>query len=180
MKAMVAVLMMVAASSGVIGAQAPAGNVAQIEDKMLSQLESELVPLAEAMPDAKYDFAPTSGDFKGVRTFAQQMRHIATVMYEVSAGLIGEKMPVETGTHENGSDSLNNKAAIVKYLKDAFAYSHRAVRTLTDENSTQTVEQPWKSSRLALAEVLVWHSYDHYGQAVVYLRMNGIVPPASR
>ena len=180
MKPFLATLIIVAASSVALQGQEKGHQVAQIEDQALTQLETELVPLAEAMPADKYQFAPTGGQFKNVRTFAQEMTHIATVLYEASSGLLGEKMPVAAGTHENGSDALNNKAAIVKYLKDAFAYSHRALRSLTDENLSQTVEQPWKTTRLGLAEALVWHSYDHYGQSVVYLRMNGIVPPASR
>jgi len=155
-------------------------SLAQIEVAALSQLEKELVPLAEAMPEDKFNFAPTGGEFKNVRTFALQMRHIATVNYEISAGLLGEKPPIDVGTHENGSDSLATKTAIVKYLKDSFAYSHRAVQTVNAQNGTEVVQQPWKDSRLSLANTLVWHSYDHYGQAVVYLRLNGIVPPASR
>ena len=157
-------------------------SISQMYAKQLSQVEREVVSLAEAMPADKYDFAPTAGEFKGVRTFGQQLSHIATVNYEVGAGMLGEKNPVETGKHENGSDSLKTKESIVKYLKDSFAYAHKAVDTLTAQNVTEIVPTPFgdKEPRGELADITLWHTFDHYGQAVVYARMNGIIPPASR
>jgi hypothetical protein len=158
-----------------------APTIGEIHDHELSILERELVPLAEAMPADKYDFAPTQGAFKGVRTFGQQMTHIATVMYSVSATVLGEKPPVDLGKSENGPDSLKGKDAIVKYLKGAFAYSHKAMKSLTDQNFAEMVPAYGnKAPRGQVASELVWHGFDHYGQAVVYLRMNGIIPPASR
>jgi uncharacterized damage-inducible protein DinB len=161
---------------------APASSIAKFCDASISQVEGEVVALAEAMPSDKYEFAPTSGDFKGVRTFAQQMLHIATVNYSVSAAALGEKMPVAVGKGENGPDGIKTKEAIVKYLKDSFAYAHKAANSITAENYTELVKTgPNRTStRAALIAEPVWHSFDHYGQAVVYARMNGIVPPASR
>src|SRR5690348_6589816 len=111
-----------------------AATIGQIHDRELSILERELVPLAEAMPANKYDFAPTQGAFNGVRTFGQQMTHVASVMYGISATVLGEKPPVDLGKGENGPDSLKGKDAIVKYLKDAFSYSHKAMQSLTEKN----------------------------------------------
>jgi uncharacterized damage-inducible protein DinB len=167
---------------GVFAAETGHASMAQMYDRELSMVEREVVSLAEAMPVDKYEFAPSNGDFKGVRTFGQQMSHIATVIYEVSAGVLGEKSPVDAGKSENGPASLKTKDAIVKYLKDAFAYAHKAMNSLTDKNFTELVASPFgdKSPRGSLANVNVWHTFDHYGQAVVYARMNGIVPPASR
>lgn len=157
-----------------------ASAVADMEDKELSQVEKEVVSLAEAMPADKYDFAPTEGAFNGVRTFGQQMGHIAAVLNVVSAGLLGEKAP-DTGKSENGPDSLKGKDAIVTYLKQAFAHAHQAVATLTDQNYTQKVNMAWgEQARGYLAGVYAWHTFDHYGQAVIYARMNNVVPPASR
>jgi uncharacterized damage-inducible protein DinB len=160
------------------------GSVREIHEGELKSLESELVPLAEAMPADKYSFAPTGGEFKGARTFAQQISHIATVIYEVSAGVLGEKTPVSLGKTENGAESLKSKDQIVQYLKDSIAYSHKAMNSLTDANSLDLVPSPFGGTkpvpRDSLANIVIWHSYDHYGQAVVYLRLNGIVPPASR
>jgi hypothetical protein len=156
-------------------------TIGQIHDRELSTLEHELIPLAEAMPADKYDFAPTQGAFKGVRTFGQQMSHVASVMYSISGTVLGEKPPADVGTGENGPDSLKGKDAIVKYLKDAFAYSHKAMKSLTDLNFVEMVPAyGHKAPRGQVASELVWHGFDHYGQAVVYARMNNIIPPASR
>jgi hypothetical protein len=77
---------------------------------------------------------------------------------------------------------LKGRDAIVKFLKDSFVYSHKALATLTDANFTEMLAAPFgaKESRGAMAETMLWHSFDHYGQAVVYARMNGIIPPASK
>lgn len=164
----------------IFAADSPA-TIGQIHDRELSILERELVPLAEAMPADKYDFAPTQGAFKGVRTFGQQMTHIASVMYSISGTVLGEKPPADVGTGENGPDSLKAKDAIVKYLKEAFTYSHKAMRSLTEQSFFEMVQAYGsKVPRGQVASELVWHGFDHYGQAVVYLRMNNIIPPASR
>ncbi len=158
----------------------PPASAGEVLDRQFSSLEREFVPAAEAMPAEKYDFAPTNGEFKGVRTFALQVKHVAAVNYMVAAGLLGEKPPVELGG-ENGPESMKSKDAIVKFLKDSFAYTHKAIATVNDKNLIEMIDGPFgKSSRLSLASIVTWHSFDHYGQMVEYLRMNGIVPPASR
>jgi hypothetical protein len=160
-----------------------AGPLAKSLDEDLTGIEHDIVPLAEAMPSAKYDFAPSQGEFKGVRTFGLQVRHVATIIYAVSASVLGEKNPIAMGTNENGADSLKTKEEIVKYLKDAFAYAHKAIGSLTEKNLTDMVSTPFgsdKAPRIKMATIGVWHSFDHYGQMVVYARMNGVVPPASR
>jgi hypothetical protein len=165
-------------------AKPPAATFAKAFDGDLSSAEKEIVSLAEAMPADKYNFAPSAGEFTGVRTFALQMRHIAAVNNEVAAAILGEKSPAETGKNENGPDSLDNKDAIVKFLKDSFAYAHKAIGTITEKNVLGEVKSPFGEGELAtrasLATILTWHSFDHYGQAVVYARMNGVIPPASR
>src|ERR1051326_7317982 len=86
--------------------QAPAAGAPQsistILDGQLKQIESELVPAVEAMPDDKFDFAPTNGEFKTVRTFALQARHVATTNYWLYGLMSGQKNPVELGKDENG------------------------------------------------------------------------------
>ena len=157
-------------------------SITQILDGGVKTIESEFVPAAEAMPEDKFGFAPTNGEFKGVRTFAQQVKHVAAVNYLVGAAILGEKPPVELGG-ESGPDSIKTKADIVKFAKDSFAYAHKAVATITSENATGQVKSPFgegKVTRLGMATVFAWHGFDHYGQMVEYLRMNGIVPPASR
>ena len=159
----------------------PPANVGEVMDRQFSGLEREFVPLVEAMPADKFDFAPTSGEFKGVRTFALQAKHVATVNYMVAAALLAEKPPVDTKS-ENGADNLKTKDQIVKYVKDSFVYAHKAIVTVNDKNAIEMIDGPFgsKASRLSLAAIMTWHSFDHYGQMVVYLRMNGLVPPATR
>ena len=84
---------------------------------------------------------------------------------------------------EAGPASITSKAAILKYLKDSFAYAHKAMRALTAENLTKMVKSPFGQGEMAkgaAASLAVWHSFDHYGQMVVYARMNNVIPPASR
>jgi uncharacterized damage-inducible protein DinB len=157
-------------------------TVTQVLDHTVSNMEHEFVPAAEAMPEDKFGFAPTNGEFKGVRTFGQQIKHVAAVNYELGAAILEEKPPVDIGD-ESGPASITSKADILKYLNDSFVYVHRAVQTINDKNLVETVRSPFgegKVSRLGLATSVAAHGFDHYGQMVEYLRMNGIVPPASR
>jgi uncharacterized damage-inducible protein DinB len=151
-------------------------------NKNIGWPESEMVPAADAMPEDKYEFAPTHGEFKGVRTFSQQVKHIAAVNYIIGAAILGEKPPVDTGG-ESGPDSLNAKADILKFAKDSFAYLHKAAGSITAENALVPVKSPFgdgMTTRLAMGGSAAAHVFDHYGQMVVYLRLNGIIPPASR
>ena len=157
-------------------------SVAEVLSRSVTNLESDFVPAADAMPEDKYDFAPTGGEFKGVRTFAQQVKHVAAVNYELGSAILAEKPPVDIAG-EAGPASITSKADILKYLKDSFVYVHKAVATINDTNLVETVRSPFGEgsvTRLGLATSISWHGFDHYGQMVVYLRMNGIIPPASR
>jgi len=157
-------------------------TVTQVLDRTVSNMEHEFVPAAEAMPEDKFGFAPTNGEFKGVRTFGQQIKHVAAVNYELGAAILEEKPPTDIGD-ESGPASITAKADILKYLNDSFVYVHKAVQTINDKNLVETVKSPFgegKVTRLGLATSVAWHGFDHYGQMVEYLRMNGIVPPASR
>ena len=176
-------LLIAAAFAAVLPGAEPTNIVSKTFDQQLSMIELEVVPLAEAMPADKYAFAPTAGEFSKARTFGQQATHIAAVIYATSAKVLGEKVPTEMGEHENGPASLKTKEDIVKYLKDSFVYAHRATAMLTSQNLTEMIDSAFgknKVPRLAMVTVPVWHSFDHYGQMVIYARMNGIIPPASR
>ena len=163
--------------------QQPSPTVASVVDREISAIEKQVVEVAEAMPEDKFNFTPESltipgDDYKGVRTFAVQVKHVASSNYFLWSSLTGDKVP-ENIKDGNGPAELKNKADIIKFLKDSFALGHRAAATLTAENMLQPPEHS-KSTRLHLATFGVAHAYDHYGQMVEYLRMNGIVPPASR
>ena len=154
--------------------------VSDITNAEIGIVEREIVPAAEAMPEDKYNYAPTAGEFKGVRTFAQQVKHVATTNYAFWSAVLGEKPAVDV-SNENGPDSIKTKADIVKFLKDSFALGHRAAKSLTLANMGERVESEFgKQPRLFLTTFTVAHCFDHYGQMVEYLRMNGIIPPASR
>jgi uncharacterized damage-inducible protein DinB len=157
-------------------------TITQLLDGNIGNFEREFVPAAEAMPEDKFGFAPTNGEFKGVRTYAQQIKHVAAVNYELAAAILQEKPPTEIGD-ESGPAAITTRADVLKYLKDSFEYVHKAVSTINEKNVTETVKSPFgegKVSRLGLAMGVSVHGSDHYGQMVVYLRMNGIIPPASR
>jgi hypothetical protein len=158
-------------------------TVASAVDRQISTIERQVLDAAEAMPEDKFNFSPESlkipgSDYKGVRTFAVQLKHIAASNYFLWSPITGDKLPEGLGDG-NGSETMKSKTDILKFLKDSFALGHKAAATLTTENMLQLPEHS-KSPRLYLATFGVAHAYDHYGQIVEYLRMNGIVPPASR
>ncbi|MGH9570416.1 MAG: DinB family protein, partial [Candidatus Angelobacter sp.] len=163
----------------------PAPTIANSIDRQISLVEKEFVEAAEAMPEDKFNFTPETlnlqgSDYKGVRTFAMEVRHVATANYAFWSPLTGDPMPAGL-KGPNGPEDLKSKADIIKFLKDSFALGHKAAATLTGENAAENVKTfQGEAPRLYLASFPVAHAFDHYGQMVEYLRMNGIVPPASR
>jgi len=160
----------------------PPATIASTVDREISTIEKEIVDAAEAMPEDKFNFSPESlnlagANYKGVRTFALQVKHVAASNYALFAPLTGDKFPADF-LGGNGPENLKTKADIMKFLKDSFALGHKAADTLTTENMLQLPESS-KSPRLYRATFAAAHAFDHYGQMVEYLRMNGIVPPAS-
>jgi DinB superfamily len=157
-------------------------SVGGVLDSAVGNVEREFVSAADAMPEDRYSFVPSSGEFKGVRSFALQVKHVAAVNFMVGAAILGETPPVEVGG-ENGPDTMKSKADVVKFLKDSFVYLHKAASSIDEKNSVAPIKSPFgegPATRLGMATLIVGHCFDHYGQVVVYLRMNGIVPPASR
>jgi hypothetical protein len=157
-------------------------TISQVLDRALTMAEKEFVSAADAMPEDKYAFAPTNGEFKDVRTFAQQIKHVAASNYEFGAAILAERPPVDVGDEE-GPDSVKSKAEIMKFLNGSFAYLHKAVGTINEKNVVEPLKSPFGEgtvTRLGMSTLTVGHIGDHYGQMVEYLRMNGIVPPASR
>jgi len=163
----------------------PAPTVASTVDREVSSYEKLMVEAADAMPEDKFNFTPASlnipgSAYKDVRTFAQLIKHTAAANFRFWTTVAGEKMP-ENIKGPNGPDELTTKAQIMQLLKESFAVGHRAAKTLTPENMLEQL--PFRNAtapRLYLATFAVIHDGDEYGQMVEYLRMNGIVPPASR
>ncbi len=178
-----------AKSSPAAGASASPSTpptIASAIDREISIVEKELIDASEAMPEAKFDFSPEKlnlpgSDYKGVRTFGEQLKHVAASNYLIWSPITGEKPP-DTVNDGKGPDNMKAKADILKYLKDSFAFGHKAVATLNDSNLVQPIPRNNKppTTRLFLATFAPAHAFDHYGQLIEYLRMNGIVPPASR
>ena len=158
-------------------------SLAAMVDHEISAVEKQVVEAAEAMPEDKFTFTPESltipgDDYKGVRSFAVQVKHVASSNYFIWSPITGDAVPaaIKDG---NGPVEMKTKAEILRFLKDSFALGHKAAATLTPENMLQPFA-PGKAPRLDRTEFGVAHAYNHYGQMVEYLRMNGIVPPASR
>jgi uncharacterized damage-inducible protein DinB len=158
-------------------------TIAAVLDQRLSIVEKDVIGAAEAMPEEKYEFVPTNGEFKGVRTFAQQVKHVAAANDGAFATMLGEKPP-ENSPDENGPDTVKSKEDILKYLRGSFAMGHRALATITAQNAVVPIKMEGAGehpeTRLALYSFVIGHCENHYGQMVEYLRMNGIIPPASR
>jgi uncharacterized damage-inducible protein DinB len=176
------IVFLLAALSNAWGQQ-PVSSIASAVDGEISAVEKQILDVAEVMPEDNFNFSPESlnipgGGYKGVRTYAEQVKHVAASNYAIWWRLTGDKFPDDFmgGT---GPASVKTKAEILKFLKDSFALGHKAAATLTAQNMLQSPDGS-KSTRLRLAIFGVEHAFDHYGQMVEYLRMNGIVPPATR
>ncbi len=157
-----------------MGASASATSPAKIYGGLMSGMEKEITSAAEAMPADKFNFAPTQGEFTGVRTFGQQVKHLAEANYEFF-----EDWNVGPAPKEADIEKLTSKDEIVKALKDSYVYAHKAIDTITAANAFESLGKD-KGTRAGDAAFCIAHAMDHYGQMVVYLRMNSIVPPASR
>jgi len=157
----------------------------QIINFILDFQEQRILGAAEIMPAEKFSFAPTAGAFKGVRTFAEELKHIAADNFMLGAGILGEQPPVDVGVRESGADNLRTKPEIIAYLKESFAYMHRAAASIDDTNHPIPTPDisPWPAgtaTRIGVAIEDCVHTWDHYGQLVEYLRMNNIIPPGSK
>ena len=153
-------------------------------ESLLNLAEKEIRSAVDAMPADKFGFAPTDGEFKGVRTFGQMVKHFSATNHILAAAALGEEPPAEAGD-ELGPESVRTKAEILAYLKGSFVHLDKAVEAIGQTNIPVNASpiSPLKHgevTRLALITETLLHAYDHYGQLVEYLRMNGVVPPASR
>jgi uncharacterized damage-inducible protein DinB len=143
-------------------------------------VQNDFLSVTEAMPEDKYSFVPTAGMFKGARSFAEQIKHVACGNFAFFNEIEGKTPPEHC--EKGGPSPAKTKAELVQYLKDSYAYANRVLATLNAQNAMQRVEGPYggPNTRLGIATLAVWHISDHYGQIVEYLRMNGIVPPSTQ
>ncbi len=170
------------------GQQPAAGTIAtpsQALDSQLTLIEQEMMSAVRAMPAEKYSFAPSSAifapsqhtEFQGVRTFAQEATHVAQANYFFYGAVSGLKPDADV----SAIGKLTRKGDVVAALAGSFNFAHKAIATLTPGNAFEVIKtpEPGLQTRATLAAFGVAHANDHYGQIVEYLRMNGIVPPAS-
>lgn len=172
-------------AAGQAASAAKVASPAEAVNAQLSLIEGEMMGAVKAMPAEKYDFAPSVSifvvgqktEFPSVRTFAQQATHVAQANYFFFSSVSGLKPDVDM----NAIQKLTTKDEIVAALAASFAFGHKAIDTLTTENAFEVLKspEPGLQTRATLATFAVAHAFDHYGQTVEYLRMNGIVPPAS-
>jgi uncharacterized damage-inducible protein DinB len=173
------------AAATLVPAQAPAaakpavGTVmtpAATYGKLLGTLSKEFVDAAEAMPEDKFNFAPptTAGDFKGVRSFGDQVKHVAEANWYFFGGAMSD---ADSKAKHDAIEKLTTKADIVQALKDSLTQANSYIDGITAEN---VFVMTANGTRGGMASFGIAHMMDHYGQLAVYLRMNGIVPPASR
>ncbi len=151
---------------------------------LLKIAQKQIIPAVDAMPADKFGFAPTDGEFKGVRTFGQMVKHLSATNRILAAAALGEEPPAYAGD-EIGPEAVRTKAEILNYLNGSFAHLSKAIEAIgqTDASVNPSPISPVKRgevTRLALVVESLMHACDRYGQIVEYLRMNGIVPPASR
>lgn len=193
----IAICLVFGASSLAASAQMPMGGAdsapaagtilapAKSINSDLSLIEAEMMSAVKAMPADKFSFAPSASifvpaqttQFATVRTFAQQATHVASANYYFYGIVGGLKPDVDV----SGIEKLTKKEDVVAALAGSFAYAHKAIATITAANAFEVVKspEPANPTRATLSEFAIAHMNDHYGQMVEYLRMNGIIPPAS-
>jgi uncharacterized damage-inducible protein DinB len=155
-------------------------TIAESVGATLRFTQDSFLSVAEAMPEEKYSFVPTAGKFDGVRSFAEQVKHVACAQFAFFNEFEGKTPPPDC--EKGGHDPAKTKAEMVKYLKNSFEYANRVVATLTAKNALDRVQGRYAApnTKLGVSVAAVWHVTDHYGQLVEYLRMNGIVPPITQ
>jgi uncharacterized damage-inducible protein DinB len=173
------VLALLAASASAQRDEVPK-NIADSIAGTLHWSEQQFAAAAEVMPENKYLFIPSAGNFEGARSFAEQVKHVACANFAFFNEIEG-KTPPEL-CEKGGPNPAKSKAELVKYLKDSFEYGDRVLATINAQNALDRVEGRYggPNTKLGIAVTAVWHVADHYGQIVEYLRMSGIVPPATQ
>ena len=154
-------------------------TIAESVGETLRFAEGQFLSIAEAMPEGKYSFVPTAGNFADARSFGEQIKHVACAQFAFFNEIEGKTPPA--GCEKGGPSKAESKVELIRYLRDSFDYANRVIEKI-NENPLARVEGRYAgpNTRLGIGVTAVWHITDHYGQIVEYLRMNGIVPPPSQ
>lgn len=132
------------------------------------------------MPENKYGYIPTSGNFRDARSFGEQVKHVACANVAFFNEIEGKTPPEHC--EKGGPAPAKTKAELLKYLRDSFDYGNKVLQTIDAKSALDRVDGPYAgpNTKLGIAVAAVWHIADHYGQIVEYLRLNGIVPPGTQ
>ena len=141
-----------------------------------NEIGRKLITMAEDFPEKKYEFKPAPQS----RSFAAQLLHVAGTNYAYVNALSGKKMGPDD--NDPSRSAYKTKAQVVEVLKKSFADGAALIKAHSDQ-LTPVITDP--DSGRPSSELLSWlndceHSGEHYGQLVVYYRVNGLVPPESR
>src|ERR1035438_8096970 len=145
-------------------------SIAESVSETLQFAEENFLTVAEAMPEDKYSFVPIAGKFDDVRSFGEQVKHVACSQFAFFNEFEGKKPPEDC--EKGGHEPAKTKPELIKYLRDSFDYSNRVLATLTAKNAVERVQGRYAApnTKLGISVVAVWHITDHYGQLVEYLR----------
>jgi uncharacterized damage-inducible protein DinB len=157
-------------------AQAPAAAAPSLQGDMLkdwTSLKETMAKLADAVPADKYSFKPTPAQ----QTFGERVVHVATINNRF-LGFLGGKAAAPT---VDAKAAAMSKEAALKAMSDSFDYGIALLKEQTDQTMTQSVMAAFMgpSTRARVTWFLIGHTWDIYGQLVVYARLNGVTPPAS-
>ena len=160
----------IAATAGVVEAQAQDATVASVK-AIHDQVKGVIIKAAAQVPADKYSYRPTPE----VRTFGQLFGHIANASQMFCAAASGMKSPAA-----GDAEKLATKAELQKAVADAMTFCDHAFQMITSANANESIELfGAKHSRVGALAFSNAHNYEHYGNLVTYLRMNGMVPPSS-
>jgi uncharacterized damage-inducible protein DinB len=151
---------------------APADRLIADAKADYTQVRDYTIQSAELMPESSYSFRPTPG----VRSFGQIIAHVADDQYNLCAPV---KHETRRAAYTEIENTLSTKSDLVSALRKAFEYCDGAYDSLTAANLAEIV--PFgKTNRpkLSMLNWNTWHTWEHYGNIVVYLRINKLVPPS--
>ena len=155
-------------------------SISESVGDVLDFAQQQFLAAAEAMPADKYTFIPSTGSFKDARSFGEQVKHVACANLAFFNEIEGKTPPQLC--EKGGPLKASSKAELLQYLRDSFDYSKKVLATINAQNALDRVNGRYAApnTKLGVAVAAVWHISDHYGQIAEYLRMNGIVPPATQ
>jgi uncharacterized damage-inducible protein DinB len=168
----VAVFAVIAAAvPSLLSAQTPAPSLAKEIAGSFQRAATEILDVAEAMPAEKYGYKPTPE----VSSFGEQLVHVAGITQRFIDSAKGVK--TEAPHH-----AAMAKPEIISLLKTTFQSAQEMITPLTDAQILEPVKFPFGDrtvTRATFWQGPLYQIRNHHGQLVVYLRMNGIVPPTT-